>query len=175
MNKKFLLITLAVILFIMLGAILVFMRGDEDTWLCQNDRWIKHGNPSAPMPASGCGLVDNAENNIEDDPVEADIKVTRPLLNEEISSPLKIEGEARGTWFFEASFPVKLTDQSGAVIASGIAQAQGDWMTENFVPFKAELVFIPTSISGIIILEKDNPSGLPENSKSIEIPVVFKK
>jgi cell wall-associated NlpC family hydrolase len=30
------------------------LRGDEDTWLCQNGTWVKHGNPSAAMPTSGC-------------------------------------------------------------------------------------------------------------------------
>jgi hypothetical protein len=178
MNKKFLLIATTVIIFILLGVILIFIRGDEDTWLCQNGKWLKHGNPSAPMPTSGCGLMNNIGNSsssTEENEDEADIKVTQPRLNEEISSPLIIEGEARGAWFFEASFPIKLTDQNKVVITSGIAQAQSDWMTENFVPFKAELNFISTSTSGILILEKDNPSGLPENDKSIEIPVVFKK
>lgn len=29
--------------------------GDEDTWICQNNQWVKHGNPNAPIPQSGCG------------------------------------------------------------------------------------------------------------------------
>lgn len=29
--------------------------GPEDSWVCQNNQWIKHGNPNSPMPASGCG------------------------------------------------------------------------------------------------------------------------
>jgi len=54
------------------------------------------------------------------------------------------------------------------------AQAQGDWMTENFVPFAATLDFTtPTTATGSLILEKDNPSGLPENDKQLTIPVKF--
>lgn len=26
----------------------------EDNWICQDGQWIKHGNPSAPMPISEC-------------------------------------------------------------------------------------------------------------------------
>ncbi|NMB57089.1 hypothetical protein GYA19_04085 [Candidatus Beckwithbacteria bacterium] len=28
--------------------------GDEDTWVCQNGQWERHGNPSAPKPSSLC-------------------------------------------------------------------------------------------------------------------------
>src|ERR1700746_2179249 len=43
-----------------------------------------------------------------------------------VTSPLTITGKAKG-WYFEASFPVKLLDGQGNVLASGPAQAQGDW------------------------------------------------
>jgi hypothetical protein len=26
----------------------------EDTWICQDGQWVKHGNPSAPMPSGTC-------------------------------------------------------------------------------------------------------------------------
>ena len=56
MNKKIL--WGIVILLIAGGAVLTarfFLGGDEDTWLCQDNNWVKHGNPSVPMPTSGCG------------------------------------------------------------------------------------------------------------------------
>ena len=102
------------------------------------------------------------------------IRVTKPQPNQLIESPLMIEGEARGTWFFEATFPVKLLDANGDVIATYFAQAQGEWMTEDFVLFKAQLIFEkPVTDTGVLILEKDNPSGLTENDANIEIPVSF--
>jgi len=30
----------------------------EDTWICQNGEWVKHGQPSAPMPKALCGESD---------------------------------------------------------------------------------------------------------------------
>ena len=104
------------------------------------------------------------------------IRVKNFNLNQAIESPLVIEGEARGSWFFEASFPIKLFDGSGALLGSTTAQAQGEWMTENFVPFSAKLEFSsPSTERGILVLEKDNPSGLPENADELRIPIAFKK
>jgi hypothetical protein len=31
------------------------LGGSEDSWICQDGQWIKHGNPSAPAPSGGCG------------------------------------------------------------------------------------------------------------------------
>lgn len=109
------------------------------------------------------------------------IKVQTPLVESLVSSPLNISGEARGNWFFEASFPVVLVDWDGVVVAEGVAEAQGEWMTESFVPFVASLEFINPYNSGdpdfmkkgTLILRKDNPSGLPENDDALEIPIKF--
>lgn len=137
-------------------AIMAIFRGNEDNWICENHQWIKHGNPSTSMPSEPCG----------------NIVLDKPTTNEEITSPLLIEGRAQGTWYFEASFPVKLIDDAGNVLATGIAQAQGDWMTKDFVPFKASLDFkVDTPTIANLVLIKDNPSGLPENDDQMSIPV----
>jgi len=106
------------------------------------------------------------------------IILNEPRPETMISSPLKIFGEARGTWFFEASFPVVLVDWDGLIVAEGIATAQSDWMTENYVPFEATLNFTKpnTSVSnrGALILKKDNPSGEPKNDDALEITVYYK-
>ena len=105
------------------------------------------------------------------------IYVEAPKPDTIVKSPLVVRGEARGNWYFEASFPVRLLDSEGKEIAVGIAQAQGDWMTTEFVPFETKLIFItPTSGQlGTLLLQKDNPSGLPENDDELRIPVRFEK
>lgn len=106
------------------------------------------------------------------------IRVSYPRPNEEVQSPLTITGEARGGWFFEASFPVFLADWDGKIIANGNATAKGDWMTSEFVPFEATLTFTADantfSNRGTLILKKDNPSGLPQNDDALEMPVIIK-
>lgn len=103
------------------------------------------------------------------------INVTFPKPNDQVTSPLVITGEARGNWFFEASFPVTLTNWDGEIISQGIAQAQGDWMTTDFVPFTATLDFTKPAYGnyGFLILKKDNPSGLTQNDAAVEIPILF--
>jgi hypothetical protein len=100
------------------------------------------------------------------------IMVELPFPGAVTGKEFTVTGKARGTWYFEASFPVVLIDPSGNVIATGIAQAEGDWMTENFVPFKATIQAPSTFIGpATLVLKKDNPSGLPEHDASISFPI----
>jgi hypothetical protein len=105
------------------------------------------------------------------------IVLDSPQSKDVITTPLQLSGQARGNWFFEASFPVTLTNWDGLIIAQGAATADGDWMTTDFVPFEATLNFTVDknvySNRGSLILKKDNPSGLPKNDDAIEIPVTF--
>ena len=119
---------------------------------------------------------ENFTENIGDEIEKRDlIRVDSPRPNQKISSPLAIEGEARGNWFFEGDFPIILVNWDGLIIAEGYATAQSDWITEDFVEFKAEIGFKRPEVynMGTLILQKDNPSGLPENDDAFEIPVFF--
>ncbi len=101
------------------------------------------------------------------------ILVAAPSDNQVLTSPVSIHGVARGNWFSEAVFPIKLVDADGNVLATGQGQATGDWMTTDFVPFTATLTYdtAPTTSCGTLILSNDNPSGDPAKDKSLEIPV----
>ncbi len=139
-------------------------------------------NKATAPTTNGDGQATTTTNTTSDKAGISDlITVDAPLMNAQVSSPLTISGKARGNWYFEASFPVVLTDWDGKIIAEGHAQAQGDWMTEDFVPFTATLTFTtptagdPSVNRGTLILKNDNPSGDPARDKSVEIPVTFKK
>lgn len=142
------------------------------------DSCAKAGNPvmeSFPRQcktSDGRTFVEDIGNALEK---QNFIKLTSPRPNDVVKSPLLVEGEARGTWYFEASFPITLMDSNGKVLARAPADAQSNWMTENFVPFKAGLKFDPPDTdTGFLILEKDNPSGLQKNADALKIPVKFK-
>jgi hypothetical protein len=138
---------------------------------------IATGNPvmeSYPRQCASGGqtFVEDIGNELE----MADlIQVTNPRPNQRVSSPLTVAGQARGTYYFEATFPVRLETEEGQVLVQHYAQAEGEWMTENYVPFTTSLEFtVPAgATTGTLILEKANPSGLPENDQTLRIPVTF--
>lgn len=140
----------------------------------------KPDEPMTTQPSVGVSKYLKVEGTLLVDDKSHLIRLTSPLPNTEIASPVTITGEARGSWYFEANFPVFLTDWDGKIIGQGIAKAEGDWMTTEFVPFKATLDFDTSLISGqysrsgTLILKKDNPSGLPEHDDALEIPVRLK-
>ena len=103
------------------------------------------------------------------------VHVAAPTANTTVMSPLKVTGEARGNWYFEASFPVKLINAQGVVLASGHVQATSDWMTTDFVPFTANLSFAKQKpgTKDFLVLMKDNPSGLAKNDAAVEMMVTF--
>ena len=140
------------------------------------------------------GGPNGTETEVEEEPiVEVNPKddlivLYSPTPDSSVSSPLEITGQARGYWFFEATFPITLTNWDGLIIAEGYAEAVLDpndpdstWMTEDFVPFKAVINFtipdetLAVSNRGSLILRKDNPSGLPEHDDHLEITVFFEK
>lgn len=149
-------------IFIVFGAVFIVFAG---VWLF----WERQSGE----PLSGNG----GEEQVEWLNPRVDlIRVFAPTPNAKVKSPLHIEGEARGTWYFEASFPVKVLDANGKQLGIMPAQAEGEWMTENFVPFRADLMFeTPTTETGVLVLEKDNPSGLPEYADEIRMPIRFEE
>ncbi|MEK7084117.1 MAG: Gmad2 immunoglobulin-like domain-containing protein [Patescibacteria group bacterium] len=103
------------------------------------------------------------------------IRVLNIAPNVIVVSPLYLRGEARGNWFFEASFPAELVDANGKKLANAIATAEGEWMTTEFVPFHAEFRFdTPETETGFVILHKDNPSDDRVQDDELRFPVRFR-
>ncbi len=104
-----------------------------------------------------------------------DIIVTLPFPGAVTGKDFSVRGKARGYWFFEASFPVFLFDKDGNEIAVGLASPEPpgtEWMTEEFIGFKADVV-APQDYIGpaTLIIMKDNPSGLPEHEAYVSFPI----
>jgi hypothetical protein len=169
-----------IISFILVGlALVIFWQPKEKSEIVATSfsECIEKGNPILESYPRQC--IDKGETFIEYIGNELEktdlIRINTPRPNQIITNPLVIEGEARGTWFFEGDFPVILTDWDGLIIGEGFATAKGEWMTEEFVSFSANLDFeIPEGKNiGILLLKKDNPSGLPEHDDALEVPVLF--
>lgn len=123
--------------------------------------------PSTNIPTGPRATYDNATPDM--------IVVTSPAPGATVGQTFTVQGQARGGWYFEASFPLEVRSATGTVIALMPVQADGEWMTSSFVPFSTTTVKTAAWYKGpaVLILRNDNPSGLPENAASIEIPIII--
>ena len=124
---------------------------------------------AAPMPANGPKVDPQEDTQF----VSENVKVSSPRPNAVVLKTFTVIGEARGTWYFEASFPIFVIDANGAKVGQGIAQAVENWMTEDFVPFTAQVTVENYSGPATLVLLKDNPSGLPEKDDSVSFSIVI--
>lgn len=164
--KKFIIIATVVLILIAIIVYFVSREKEPEEIACTMDAKLCSDGSFVGRIAPDC--------NFASCPKEDLIIIESPKAYEKISSPLSIKGKARGTWFFEADFPVRLFDENGEEWAVAIARAKTDWMTEDFVEFEAELIFsTPADPKGYIVFEKDNPSGLPEHADELIMPITF--
>ncbi|MBU0998313.1 hypothetical protein KJ570_02190 [Patescibacteria group bacterium] len=54
-NKFYILLVSLLSVFAIVFVLRFVIGGDEDTWLCENGEWVKHGQPASDHPSSGCG------------------------------------------------------------------------------------------------------------------------
>ncbi len=189
-KKNTALVIVVIIILATIAAISIRSLSGEDDWMCQNGKWVRHGHPSSAKPIGKCGQA-VSENDASSDsthdsaPVQgdkndnssdaADIQIEKPKSGDTASSPLEIDGRAKGSWFFEGQFPIKLIDGNGLVLATGQAKALGDWANEDTVPFRAILEFsVPASASATLVFSQDDPSG-QSNAEEIKVPVAIGK
>lgn len=109
--------------------------------------------------------------------VSASVVLDTPLAHATVKNPITFSGKARGSWYFEGTFPVYLIDAHGNILAQTVARAQSDWTTDAFVSFTGVLTFTADPLivgdAATFVLAKDNPSGLPENDEPLRVPVTI--
>lgn len=165
MNKAIIWVVVAAV--VIVGVWLIFADRGDEAGNVQNGgnggNSTVEESPLQNLPAVGTQATAN------------EIVVESPEVGGGVSSPVTVRGRARGPWYFEASAPVLVIDTTGKMLGQGYVTAQGEWMTEEFVPFEGTIEFADTdSEGGAIIFMNDNPSGDPERSKYIAVPVFFR-
>ncbi|HEY4489615.1 MAG TPA: Gmad2 immunoglobulin-like domain-containing protein [Candidatus Paceibacterota bacterium] len=183
MKSQQLIASLAIVFLVLLGAGYWYVHQPTVLSVTSFTECVAAGNPVMESNPRQCVAKDGRhfteEMSAQPTGKENLIRVTSPSPGSLITNPVMITGEARGTWFFEASFPVYVADWDGLILGEGHATANGEWMTSEFVPFTAVITFDTGKIrgnysnKGILVLKKDNPSGLPEHDDALEIPVLF--
>jgi len=144
-NIIFAIVGILLAILVIVFAVRLF-SGAEDTWVCSEGSWVKHGNPSTQMPTSSCGEITNKESSPNQ--TEDNIIVQEPLSNSIVGVTFTVTGLAR---VFENQLNWKVTDTSGETLVEGAAIAQASEVGEygNF----AFTVKLPSSTPPKIILE----------------------
>ena len=175
--KTLILLTLMTLLIFIAGSCIILdQAGDQGGQQAQDAGGIDEGqqNQTGDEGQAGADTADS-ENDESADDLSDLIIVDFPSPGQVITSPLDISGQARGTWFFEASFPVRLLDAEGNILAEHYAMTDEEWMTEEFISFSSRLKFeSPETDTGTLLLIKDNPSDIREYDAQLEIPVRFR-
>lgn len=172
---------IVILLAVIAGLVLFLIPKDKDdnNSVAQNDEvtdfltCAEAGYPVMESYPQQCHTPDGRL-FVEDIFENAEVVVSAPMVNQIVTSPLTVSGKAKGYWFFEANIPVKIEDDNGKVLVQKGVLAQGGWMTTDYVNFTTVLEFErPATQYGNVVIEKDNPSGLPENAGSFAVRVRF--
>ncbi len=121
--------------FLWMGVVGIILGGAWYFWSHQSVEQLLVVGPGTQEALEQVG-IDEKSQKIHDM-----IRVELPKKNSAVTSPLMIAGKARGMWYFEGSFPIFLMTSTGVQIAQGVAEAQSDWMTEDYVDFVIQLPF----------------------------------
>lgn len=110
---------------------------------------------------------------------DGQIVVDRPKVDTIVTSPVILSGEARGSLFLEAVLAVDVVDEEGNVVGKGAIRAEGDWMTDDFVPFQGKIAFdLPDGVSnsaGAIAFIQEDISGGGADKVLFSVPVMLNK
>ncbi len=174
MRKIFIIIIFLIT--VVLFALLLFSKNSQIAITnfdeCAQKYPVMESYPPSCSTPDGKRFTQNIGNELA---LSDSILISSPRPNQEIESPFVIQGKAKGSWFFEGQMSAVVYDSENKKIGEAILTADGEWMTEGFVPFSGILEFSQKSESvGKLIIKNANPSGLAENSRELIVPVLIR-
>lgn len=114
----------------------------------------------------------DSENNRR--PIAELIQLEQMSMNDTITSPAVIKGNARGMWFDEGRFPVILKDKNHRTLSKTAAVATDNWLTSGLVPFEFQVSF-KNSYSGqaYLLFMQANASDRSSLNRGYILPVIL--
>ena len=131
----FRIIIIVVIIFIVVR----IFSGNEDTWLCKNGEWIKHGDPSTEKPTKGCYL---------------DITFASSTIHAEVS-------RSKNDMELGLSGRDSLASSSGMIFIFDKAGNHGFWMKD--MNFPLDILWINDNFEIVGIEKSLSPSTYPNS------------
>lgn len=114
------------------------------------------------------------ENNFQIFGNKDDLVFLSILPNQKVAGGLELTGSVKGGYFFEGNIVINVLSKDKNLLKAGNGTATGEWMTADPVSFKANVDFtnLPKG-PAYLEIHNDNASGLPENDKSILVPIII--
>ncbi len=154
------------ILIVMMGFALRFMYQDKDKYIYSP--FIGKDNITGGEVENSVGIDKSKILGNKDDLISFSI-----WPNSKVHGVVSYRGGIKNNYFFEANIRINVLDMNKKVLKSDFATATTEWMTSGPVSFEGSFDFsgLPKG-PAYFEIQNDNPSGLPENDKSILIPIV---
>ena len=154
-------ITILVVAFV----IVLLLRGNEDTWICANGAWVKHGHPKATMPTKPC--VQTKTNTISLNNQNANIILQSPKAGDTLTDPFVIKGQAR---VFENQLNYRIRSSNGQPLIEGTMTAKAP-DAGKFGPFEATISSMPKGKTTIEVFDKSAKDGSEVDKVGIVVAV----
>ncbi len=166
-NSKVNTILLFVLIILMIMAIVIMLK-NKDTYLPilkeNNKDTIVTIDKTMPIVFDKSKILGN-KNDLISFSIEPNTKV---------NGIISYRGIIKGAYFFEGNILMNVLNMDKKVILKSNAVAKSDWMTAGPVDFEGNIDFTNLEKGPAYIeIHNDNASGLPENDKSILIPIII--
>lgn len=145
---------------ILLGVVVYFLQKTPATTIVEdnfNPSPINNYNMNRPMLGDTTDLVSFSV-----------------LPNTKVSGLVSYKGSIKNAYFFEANILINVLDANKNALKKSNATATTEWMTVEPVEFEGNIDFTGlTKGEAYIEIHNDNASGLPENDKSVLVPIII--
>jgi hypothetical protein len=128
---------------------------------------VKESRPRSCTNGAGTTMVEDLGNSVA---LEKEIELTSPRPNDTITSPVKIHGQALGSWYNGSTIEVLVLDIYKNEIARGEANTASYTNQIKFAPFDGAVTFTKPvfgTTGSVVILNKS------DDNVYLEIPVTF--
>ncbi|MFA6171478.1 MAG: Gmad2 immunoglobulin-like domain-containing protein [Patescibacteria group bacterium] len=155
-KKSWLWAVLAVVLILIIAAIFFRFFSGKDSWVCSENQWVRQGNPSSPVPATGCGIAQDTE--------------YQGTISAISNDQLKIKLESGEETDFKISGEIGIINSAGQPVS--FSDLREGFMVLVKGPLGADNIITATNIR--IILDPNIIVSLPLPGDSIGNPVTIK-
>ena len=154
-------IIVAVILLVLAVGFILFLRGNENTWVCSNGDWVKHGNPSASKPTKPCVPPAPTVNP------NANIILESPKAGDTVGSQFVIKGQAR---VFENQLNFRVRNSKRQSLIEGTMTAKSP-DAGKFGPFEATVSSLPSGKTTVEVFDHSAKDSSEIDKVSVEVTI----